>query len=103
MSWISVDFTGPESSGSVKQQKDNKKIILNYPCEGISHNVCYPLYLTIKSGVYNISLFGAKGGNSGEGKGGKGALSSAFLTLYKNYTFLFIYWRKRGRSSRIQI
>ena len=88
MNWIEASFMGNSPINSYFQL--NGKIAnFQYPCADTT--TCSPLKIDLQRGHYRISLFGAKGGNAGEGIGGKGAKASGILSLTKRSTFfLFI-------------
>ena len=91
MKWFNIAFLGNEESGNININNEEKEIRLNYPCENISNSKCFPYSLSLIPGIYNISLFGAKGGSCDDAIGGKGALASAFLSISeKTNFFLFI-------------
>ena len=89
--WLRAEFTGASGTGNIIRSGNSKKIKLNYPCESISTTTCSALIITLVPGIYNISLFGAKGGDTINSKGGKGGMASGILSLPKTHNFqLFI-------------
>lgn len=84
--WINTELSG-----------DKKSILFKYPCK---NNICTFYNLSIKQGIYKFELWGASGGYNEDSpeKGGHGAYTSGYLTIYNQTNFFSL-----PRTTRLQI
>ena len=88
MSWILCEFSGSEASGELRERRTRNAVELFYPCEGVSSSTCSSLKITLSPGIYNVTLYGAKGGDTPAGShGGNGGMASGILEQKKTQTF----------------
>ena len=99
---IDAEFTGSQSQGSIIRQKEGKKSIFKFPCHISSE--CSPLLLNFTKGTYDVTLYGAKGGDYSPASGGNGGKAKArFYFSQKISLFLYIGGRGNDQTEKTSI
>ena len=92
---IKIEFTGSNTLGSNDYiTHANTKIY--YPC--FSQVSCAPYLITFSPGSYLVKLYGASGGSSGDGKGGRGGYVSGQIK-FPVLTKLFLFIGGKGQDN----
>ena len=97
---IHGEFLGDEDQGNYEEIRNGKTVNISYPC-GNQFSTCSPIRITLKRGIYSISLYGGRGGNADTCTGGLGGFVSSIIEIYERQSF-YLYIGGQGTDQTTQ-